>query len=395
MAGLVAAAEARRLGAAPAVYEKLDRPGGSMRLSSGVIWRHRSLDRFLSECPDGDEKLQRLLFDRLDSDLEWLESLGAPVVARDTGNPLTTGVRFDPEGMTEALVAAAGGATGARQSAAGDGSGETSPAAGTTAAASRTGAETSPGVATRAFSEGAQASPGVHLSSPLRDLPDGAALVLATGGFAADPALVRRYVTPEADHLLLRSSAGSTGDGLRLGLAAGAELGPGLDEVYARAMPAPPAQVEPADFVRLSQLYARHAEVTNERGERYETATWSEIDTAQWTARQPRARAWFRVPHAALGERVRDRTVGEMVEAAEAAGAPVRHDAEHVTVETVAGITTTLGGIRIDRAARAAPGVFACGADAGGIATGGYASGLAAALVFGRIAARAALGESP
>jgi succinate dehydrogenase/fumarate reductase flavoprotein subunit len=83
------------------------------------------------------------------------------------------------------------------------------------------------------------------------------------------------------------------------------------------------------------------------------------------------------------------------VDAAEKAGAPVRHEPEHVTVETVAGITTTLGGLRIDRAARAAPGVFACGADAGGIATGGYASGLAAALVFGRMAARAALGESP
>src|ERR687895_379944 len=157
----------------------------------------------------------------------------------------------------------------------------------------------------------------------------------------------------------------------------------------------PPARVEPADFVRLSQLYARHAEVTSEPGERHETATWSEIDTAQWMARQPRARAWFRVPRAALGERVRDRTVGEMVEAAEKAGAPVRRDPEHVTVETVAGITTTLGGLTIDRAARAAPGVFVCGADAGGIATGGYASGLAAALVFGRIAARAALGESP
>jgi hypothetical protein len=36
--------------------------------------------------------------------------------------------------------------------------------------------------------------------------------------------------------------------------------------------------------------------------------------------------------------------------------------------------------------------VFACGADAGGIATGGYASGLAAALVFGRIAADTAVG---
>jgi hypothetical protein len=159
-------------------------------------------------------------------------------------------------------------------------------------------------------------------------------------------------------------------------------------------MPAPPARIGPGDLVRLSQLYARHAEVTNERGERYRTATWSEIDVAQWMLRQPGARARFRVPTTALGERVRERKVGEMVDAAEAAGAPVRRGVEHVTVETVAGVTTTLGGLRIDHHARAAPGLFACGADAGGIATGGYASGLAAALVFGRIAARAALGES-
>jgi succinate dehydrogenase/fumarate reductase flavoprotein subunit len=84
-----------------------------------------------------------------------------------------------------------------------------------------------------------------------------------------------------------------------------------------------------------------------------------------------------------------------MVDAAEAAGAPVRRAREHVTVETVAGITTTLGGLAVDEHSEAAPGVYACGADAGGIATGGYASGLAAALVFGRAAARAALGEAP
>ena len=84
-----------------------------------------------------------------------------------------------------------------------------------------------------------------------------------------------------------------------------------------------------------------------------------------------------------------------MVDAAEAAGAPVRRGDDDVTVETVAGVTTTLGGLAIDERARVTEGVFACGADAGGIATGGYASGLAAALVFGRIAARAALGETP
>jgi hypothetical protein len=160
-------------------------------------------------------------------------------------------------------------------------------------------------------------------------------------------------------------------------------------------MPAPPARIGPGDLVRLSQLYATHAEVTNERGERYETRTWSETDVARWQLRQARARAWFRVPVERLGERVRERTVAEMVDAAEAAGAPVRRGEDDVSVETVAGVTTTLGGLAIDENARAARDLFACGADAGGIATGGYASGLAAALVFGRMAARAALGETP
>ncbi|MGH2761349.1 MAG: FAD-dependent oxidoreductase, partial [Thermoleophilaceae bacterium] len=109
MAGLAAAAEARRLGASPVVLEKLERPGGSMRLSSGVVWRHRDFERFRTECPEGDAELQWLLFEGLDEDLRWLESLGAPVTGRDTGNPLTCGTRFDPEGLTRALVEAAGG----------------------------------------------------------------------------------------------------------------------------------------------------------------------------------------------------------------------------------------------------------------------------------------------
>ena len=357
MAGLVAAAEARRLGAEPLVLEKLSRPGGSMRLSSGVVWRHRDFECFREECPDADERLQRLLFERLDADLGWLESLGAPVVARETGNPLTAGTRFDPAGLTDALVEAAGGLA---------------PAEGTGLPGS-----------------------GVRVAERLREPPQAVPLVLASGGFAADRELLEEHVSPQAGHAFLRAAAGSTGDGLRIGLAAGAATSAGLDQVYARAMPAPPARIGEDDLVRLSQLYARHAEVTNERGENYETATWSEIDVAQWQLRQPRARAWFSVPLDRLGERVRDRTVGEMVDAAESAGAPVRRDQEHVIVETVSGVTSTLGGLAIDENAQAAPGVFACGADAGGIAAGGYASGLAAALVFGRIGARAALGERP
>jgi fumarate reductase flavoprotein subunit len=339
MAGLAAAAQAREQGAGVAVLEKGTRPGGSMLLSSGVVWRHRDFDDFRAECPDGDPALQRIVFDRLDGDLEWLESLGAPVVEGSTGNPSTVGVRFDTRGLTDVLAT------------------------------------------------------DVQLDAPLREPPaDGTPVVLATGGFPASRELVREHVTPEAESLMLRAAPWSSGDGLRIGLAAGAATSAGLEQFYGRNMPAPPARVDESGFVSLAQLYARHATVTNARGDEYMARAWSEIDVVQWTARQSRARAWYRVEPDALGVRVRDRTVADMIEAARRAGAPVRdEDGGAVTVETVAAITSTLGGLRIDERARAAPGVYAAGGDVGGIATGGYASGLAAALVFGRIAAESAL----
>jgi fumarate reductase flavoprotein subunit len=340
MAGLVAAARARELGARVVLLEKGTRPGGSMLLSSGVIWRHREFDAFRAECPGGNAALQRRVFDGLDDAVHWLEGLGARVVARETGNPLTTGVRFDPRSVTEALVRAAG---------------------------------------------------GVRLGEPLVALPDRRPVVLATGGFQGNRDLVRSHITPEADRLLLRAAPWSTGDGLRLGLAAGARTSTGLGDFYGRNMPAPPARVGESEFVSHAQLYAHHAQVTNVHGERFVTSTWSEIDVVQWTARQPGARAWYRVAEADLSQTVRDRTVGEMVAAAERAGAPVVREDAAVTVECVAGITTTLGGLAVDERAQAAPDLFACGADAGGIATGGYASGLGAALVLGRIAAESAL----
>ena len=59
MAGLVAAARARELGAKPVVFEKGDRAGGSMLLSSGVIWRHRTLDEFGPSVPAASRRCRR------------------------------------------------------------------------------------------------------------------------------------------------------------------------------------------------------------------------------------------------------------------------------------------------------------------------------------------------
>lgn len=344
MAGLVCAAQARERGARVALLEKASAPGGSMLLSSGYIWRYRDWGRFRSECPQGDPKLQRLLHERLDADLAWLESLGAPVKSRDTQNPLTYGCQFDTAGLTAALC-------------------------------DRVGA--------------------IRCETPLRAVDRSRPVVLATGGFQANRRLVARYITPHADRLILRASAHSTGDGMRLGLAAGGRLGPGLNEFYGRNLPAPPARVEQSGFVDLAQVYARHATVENARGQRYVPQTWSEIDVVQWTARQPGARAWYRVADAELSRPIRERTVADAIDAAREAGALVTRQGAETILEVVAGITTTLGGLVIDTRTRVGDGVYAAGTDAGGIATGGYASGLAAALVFGRIACDAALGLLP
>ena len=93
----------------------------------------------------------------------------------------------------------------------------------------------------------------------------------------------------------------------------------------------------------------------------------------------------------ALDEPVGERTVGEAIQAARRAGAPVQRAQGTTTVEVVAGITTTLGGLRVDEQARAAEGLFAAGADVGGISTGGWSSALAAALVLGKLAAESAV----
>jgi succinate dehydrogenase/fumarate reductase flavoprotein subunit len=351
MAGLVAAVRARELGAEPRVLEKGSRAGGSMLLSSGVIWRHREWGDFRSECPDGDEPLQRLVWERLDEGLDWLRRQGAEAVQEETGNPLTVGRRFDPRALTGRLLAVLG-------------------------------------------------AENVVLGSAAR--PDaGEVVVLATGGFAASAELVQRFVRPAAA-LRLRASPWSTGDGLAIALARGGTLSAGMDEFYGRNMP--DAEWGEADFVPAAQLFARHARIFDDDGVEFfraDDVSWSETNVVQATARRPRARAYYLLDEQALSARVRERTVAEMT--SPAALVPVAElpfpapAGTRAAVRVVAAVTHTIGGLRVDDRARVlrddgAPvdGLYAAGVDAGGVATGGYSSGLAQALVLGLVAAEEA-----
>jgi succinate dehydrogenase/fumarate reductase flavoprotein subunit len=316
MAGLVAAVRARELGLDPVVVEKGTRAGGSMLLSSCVVWRHLEWDDFRAECPGGDETLQRLVWERLDDALAWLVSLGAEPVWDDTENPRTTGKRFDPRALTELL-------------------------------ASRV---------------------DVRLQTPFDDAAE-PPLVLATGGFGARLA--------EERGLLLRANPWSSGDALDWALAQGASVTAGMGEFYGRAMPARPAHVNEEDFVPLAQLYGHEARVFTDDGHDItpRSVAWHENDLAQLIGPS----AWYVV----------ERT-NERIEAARAAGGTVVGRADgRIAVHVTAGVTHTIGGLRVDEHARVVglDGVWSAGVDVGGLATGGYSSGLAQALVLGLTAA--------
>ena len=127
----------------------------------------------------------------------------------------------------------------------------------------------------------------------------------------------------------------------------------------------------------------------------------------QATARRRGARAYYLLDERALAERVRERTVAELVAAAPAeAVVPLEElpfaapQGAVAAVRVIASITHTIGGVRVDDRARVLgedgsplDGLWAAGVDAGGVSTGGYASGLAQALVLGLAAAEDAAAE--
>jgi succinate dehydrogenase/fumarate reductase flavoprotein subunit len=305
-----------------------------------VIWRHRRFEDLRVECPTGDEALQRLIWERLDDALDWLESLGAPVVARRTGNPRTIGRRFDTRGLTDALV---------------------------------------------------RAADDVRLGVPLP--PDAEPpVILATGGFGGR--LARELGVP------LRANPWSDGDGLDFARARGAATTTGMEQFYGRVMPLPVFWGED-DFVEYAQVYGRHARVIGQEGEVSvrRDADWSETRLVQQIAREG-GTATFVVPKAELSALTPYGTIAEVIDRTRHRGGDVDDCGDAVAVRVTAAVTHTIGGLRTDERARVLDergepiaGLYAAGADAGGISTDGYSSGLATALVLGRIAAETAVDE--
>ena len=320
----------------------------SRAASSGVTARWRSsAPNARAETPTS----RQLVVEQLDERLDWLESLGATVTERETVNPLTTGRRFPPDALVAALLREAG---------------------------------------------------EVRLGEPLVELGD-EPLVLATGGFGV--ALARQARRSRCGRA---RGARATDSPSRASVVRPRRAG-WMSSSGASSLRRP-ARVGEGDFVRLAQLYGRHALVLDETGAAVESAScaWHENDLVQEIARRPAGRAWFLVAEETLDLAAGDATVRERIEAAREAGGtvvgpgrpPVRGAVRlPLAVHVTASVTHTIGGIVVDREARVLDdegspidGLYAAGVDVGGIATGGYSSGLAAALVLGCVAAESIAG---
>jgi succinate dehydrogenase/fumarate reductase flavoprotein subunit len=432
MSGMAAALTAAERGRSVLVLERADRPGGSAAISGGLVWTDPTFEDLRARMPGGDPELGRALVEGYEDAVAWLRRQGVEMTERLTGL-FGTGVGHRVGDMPRAIevlrtrLEQAGGriVCGARATdleRAGDG----------------------------------------HVAGVVATTADGTlrvragAVILCTGGFQANRDLVTEHIGADPENLVVRASPHSTGDGLRLALAADAGLSEGMEAFYGHLMPAPPARVALDRILVLTQYYSHHCLLLNREGRRFVDESAADEVSTQALARQPGSQG-FLVLDAVAAEHVRDpaaagfppvdrhaelQAAGGSVLRAEdldaleraldeagADGTAGRRELEaynaaiadgrdpavprrqrrraiaqppFLVVPVVPGITFTEGGIRIDvdgcalrGDGRPVPGLYAAGADGGHVFFEHYAGGLALSLVFGRRAGAHAAAHVP
>jgi len=283
MAGLSAAIAAAESGVKVLVLEKAAGIGGNAALSAGMLLGTDDYEALRSYIPDGDPTLQRMLTSETYEAIEWLEGHGLPV-----GEP-----------------AAHGGFRVSRPMGLGEAGNRVPFLAAMAKRAMEAGAEIVCDAPVTALNRYGAI---VAVEAPARRY-EARAVVLATGGFQANRALIARYIGPDAAaRLRLRSRPEAQGDGLTLALNAGAAASRNMDKFYGHSMidcPLPPTQ-----FQKLTPYFARAAVLVNRDGHRFvdESDTFIEEGNAQAACHQ-----WGGVFYVIFDQRVYeiDRATGE------------------------------------------------------------------------------------
>lgn len=429
MGGLAAAVAAQEDGARVLVLEKGSEPGGSFALAGGYVWTVDSVESYDEIIPHGDAALGHLVVEDYEWGIEWLKEHGVRLEWTERGlghHKRFGGHRVVPDTVTSGVLPLQAALTAA-------------------------GGTLTTGAAVMALlQDDAGAISGVRYreGGSVHEVRC-SAVVLATGGFQNNLEMMSRYVSPYADRAIVRSNAGSTGDGLRMALDAGGSASRGLSAFYGHTLPAPPTHVDEESFRKLSQFYSSDCLVVNREGRRFVDESNGDEVVALGLIRQPEAEGYIvfdRVMHETYVqespfpdmdpfdplERVRDaggvvlvadslkdlaaqlldrygvsarnviETVEEFNAAARAndplllsvprrAGLRACATGPFYAVAVRPGVTFTEGGLRVGSEdcqvlnpdGRPVQGLFAAGADVGGVSIEGYAGGLAPALATG------------
>lgn len=423
MAGMTAAGRAASAGLRVLVVEKGPEIGGSAVLSGGKLWTAKSLAMFEEETPGGDPALARAMLDWFEPAVDWIRSTGVFVAGRSYHLHYGQGHDFDILAyirQCRLMVEQAGGWV-VRNAWARD-----------------------------LLTDGGRVSGAVIAAADGDTVVTSPWTLLATGGFSASPELRARYIHPGAGHALARSNPFSTGDGMRLGLAAGGSLSGNMGGFYGHVIQSPVTTWGPREFRAYTQGGSIRSLLLNRNGERFCDESLGDHQNAQRILEQPGARALIVFDEAVRREEARTILAGtgtpiDKVQIAIDEGAhvakadswaevfaktegwgfarercletvldhsrrcladpaavtPPRRRALRVyaelpfyALEAQAGVTATHGGLAVDTGARVldsagrpVPGLLAAGADAGNVHGGGYAGGLCFAAVFGLLAA--------
>lgn len=403
MGGATTAYAAAEAGQRVVLVEKSSRLGGSASLSGTYVWTATSLQQLRREAPTGDAALQGALVDTFPRLIEFIRDSGVRV--SDTVKVLFgEGHQFDIASYLQRA----------------------------SVAVERTGGVVALDTDVTALLVEDDRVVGVRVrdSGGITDLK-AADVVLSTGGFQGSKHLMAVHTGDRAARLLHRANPNSTGDGLRLGLGAGAALAGDMATFYGHLVASPLPEFTTRDFVRHVLYLSDRGLLLNVDGERFAREWLGDHRNAQRVAEQKEGRAVLvidervrrdssRAPLIKGGEvydvfaesaRVGARTASaetleELAIAITAWGcacldlpglvrrraadlAEEQVDAELTgapfhAIEVRPAITFTEGGLRIDTSARVLDadghriqGLHAVGADAGGVFDGGYAGGLA------------------
>lgn len=276
LGGLSAGLRAAEAGLRVLLIEARDEIGGTAYFSGGGvhIWGAERWEDYRPHSPLSDPVLTRALFDGFQPYVRWLESTGAPGAYERTvirglgllkyqlGRTMAPWARRRWLDHVVARFRGAGGTvlTGARA---------------------------------RRLIVSAGRIAGVAFDHRGSARQSGArAVILAAGGFQADPAQLAHHVGTPAEAFVQRSVATNVGDGLAMALAAGATPTASMETLYGHLMPAAPCRIDwrdPMAPITLSAFYAQHGIVVNRDGRRFVDESAGELngETINAAARQP------------------------------------------------------------------------------------------------------------